>query len=170
MALKWEAQVTVVLSPAKFAALTMSPTGDIHQFTKRMGNAANSFSRVLAPQRTGELKRKIYSRNPKANATSVYVHVECSAKHAYWVHEGTDAIVNVRLPAEGGMVGGMVLYAGVLNGSRPRSAAISKGGPLSKGGVFTDSIGHRVDWVSGQAAQPFMGQALDFVKRQYGLT
>ena len=146
MALKFTVQSRVFINPAAMASLTASPSGEIHSFVRALGNEAHSWALVYAPSRTGEIKRKTYSRTT-GRATGVYAHLECSAPHAYWVHEGTDF-----------HVGYMVLY-----GDKGRSHRARIGSPPTMGkiGDFGATAGKLITWRDGQTANPFLSKGLD---------
>jgi hypothetical protein len=151
MALRWEVREKIVLSPSGFASLTISPEGPIHRHAKKLANEAHSWSRAFAPSRTGELRRKIYTRTPKANATSVSVIIECSAPHAYYVHMGTS------LHAQASP---MVMYAGVRYGSRPPESFVGKQPTMGSVGNFRRFVGAKVYFRDGQKANAFMSRGM----------
>lgn len=130
----------IVLDPTAFARMTGGPGGEIYDYCVKGARKVSTLARAGAPKRTGALSRRITSKARSAGASSVSVRVSCTAPYAWYVHDGTP-----------GLTHDMVLYAGVIKGTRDRASA--------KGWQHT--IGWRVGYRDGQSANPFLSRALN---------
>jgi len=132
----------VVFSDSAVASITGLPSGEVYQYVQKGGRTIARNARLMAPTRTGRLKRSISSRVTRANATSTRVRVICSVPYAAAVHDGTGGPGKVyRQP------GGYLLYTKPYN----------PGGAIASGHAFW--INRRIDAFHGQEASPFLLKA-----------
>lgn len=126
------------------------PGGDINGFGRRVAFTTSTNMRKFAlnRMRTGRLA-KSFRTTSQVRHNRVRFNVQSSEKHALYLHAGTRP-----------RAGNITLYAGVLSGRQPRSAAFPR---------WQRYIGARVYSVRGTRPTYFMSRALNQSLRRHQL-
>lgn len=135
--------VTVVIFDSRIKALG-APTNMVGQYVGRKGDTIERWATIMAPKRSGALARSIHEGPVEwfgGNRTSVTVSAD--AGYANFVHNGTTGPIHGRRKGGKGAPRGMLV-------------------PIHWSITGTGKRAWRQE-VAGQAAQPFLADALTFV-------
>jgi hypothetical protein len=139
--------VDVRINRTAIAGLTM-PGGEVWSWCDRKARPAMvQGAKAAAPVRTGRLKRSIRGEMRKVNQNSCDIFLAAGGRRAYYagyVHEGTHSFITASDPAKM-----MILYQNdtQVGGSRL---------PDAIAGGHGDSYLHKISFVAGQKANPFL--------------
>lgn len=84
----------VILYESQIRGLVSSPSSGTFRYVRRKANQVQTIARINAPKRTGDLAASIGSPdfNIRYGGYVLEARVSATARHALWVHEGTDRI------------------------------------------------------------------------------
>lgn len=83
--------VRVVVYDSRLDAFTL-PGGDVYRYTQEKTRRAAVYAQMFAPVRSGALKASIRT-DVRGLTSSTVGRIRATARHAQWVHEGTDDII-----------------------------------------------------------------------------